>query len=279
MEANNWDPWMAPLALISAFVLANIAAVIVDIPALLLGAKIEGGSPSPGLLNADTFVQDAVFVACAVLFARVGGRTVRASQFGLRRPDTGWKAAIGRIALLAVALLIFSAIWAAAFHVEKEKLLKELGVDQSTLLLLLSAALTCVVAPICEELLFRGFIFAALRNWRGTGPAAIITGLMFGALHVLSAPALDLVPLAALGFGLCLLYRYTGSLYPCIVAHSLNNSLAFGSLEGWGWQTLALMLAALAIIGLLVLVLMRAGLIATGTPAAATEVSAVTPGG
>ncbi len=79
------------------------------------------------------------------------------------------------------------------------------------------------MAPICEEFLFRGYIFTALRNWRGTLPAAIITGLVFGGVHVGSAPALDLVPLAALGFGLCLLYRYTGSLYPCMIAHSLNN--------------------------------------------------------
>ena len=93
-----------------------------------------------------------------------------------------------------------------------------------------------MVAPICEEFLFRGYIFTALRNWRGTLPAAVITGLLFGGVHAGSAPALDLVPLAGLGFGLCLLYRYTGSLYPCIAAHSLNNSLAFASLEGWGWQ-------------------------------------------
>ena len=62
-------------------------------------------------------------------------------------------------------------------------------------------------------------------------------------MHAGSAPALDLVPLAALGFGLCLLYRYTGSLYPCIVAHSLNNSIAFASLEGWGWQVPVLIVA------------------------------------
>ena len=115
-----------------------------------------------------------------------------------------------------------------------------------TSLLLLSAALTCVVAPICEEFLFRGYIFTALRSWRGTWPAAVITGLVFGAVHAGSAPALDLVPLAGLGFGLCLLYRYSGSLYPCIAAHSLNNSLAFAALEGWGWQAPVLMIAALA---------------------------------
>ena len=53
-----------------------------------------------------------------------------------------------------------------------------------------------MVAPICEELLFRGYIFTALRNWRGTLPAALIIGLLFGGVHVGSAPVLDLVPLA-----------------------------------------------------------------------------------
>src|ERR1019366_3949597 len=126
------------------------------------------------------------------------------------------------------------------------KLLQQLGSDESTLLLVLSAGLTCVVAPMCEEMLFRGYIFTALRNWRGTVVAAVVTGLLFGGVHAGSAPVLDLVPLAGLGFGLCMLYRYTGSLFPCMVAHSLNNSIAFSSLEGWGlWQAVVLLAGSL----------------------------------
>ena len=70
-------------------------------------------------------------------------------------------------------------------------------------------------------------------------------------MHVGSAPALDLVPLAGLGFGLCLLYRYTGSLYPSIVAHSLNNSIAFCSLEHWSWQVPILIVGSLLGVGAL----------------------------
>jgi membrane protease YdiL (CAAX protease family) len=126
----------------------------------------------------------------------------------------------------------------------------------------LSATLTCVIAPICEEFLFRGYIFTALRNWHGTWPAAIITGLVFGAVHAGSAPALDLAPLAALGFGLCVLYRFTGSLYPCIAAHALNNSLAFASLEEWNLlQGIALIAASLLAISCVVLAFRRVGLI------------------
>jgi membrane protease YdiL (CAAX protease family) len=126
-----------------------------------------------------------------------------------------------------------------------------------------------VVAPISEEFLFRGYVFTALRNWHGTLPAALITGIIFGGVHAGSAPALDLVPLAGLGFGLCLLYRYTGSLYPCIAVHSLNNSLAFAGLEGWGWQAPLLMVGALAGIALIVLAAKRVGLITAELPPSA----------
>jgi hypothetical protein len=135
-----------------------------------------------------------------------------------------------------------------------------------------------VVAPICEEFLFRGYIFTALRNWRGTLPAALITGLVFGGVHYGSAPTLDLVPLAALGFGLCLLYRYSGSLYPCMIAHSLNNSIAFGSLESWDfWQVIALMVASLAAIWALALAARRVGVISAERPSL-SGVPTVVPG-
>ncbi len=258
----GWSPWTALFALVGGLVLAAVLGLIVDLPAtLLFGVSITKDHTPPGIELVDTIVQDVAFVLAAVYCAHIGGRVVRAWQFGLRPPGAGWKSAVGYIVLLTVLFLILSAIWAAVFNPEPEKLLDKLGANETTSLLVLSAALTCVVAPICEEFLFRGYIFTALRGWCGTWPAAGITGLIFGAIHFGSAPALDLVPLAALGFGLCLLYRYTGSLYPCIAAHSLNNSLAFASLEHWGWQIPVLMVAALASIAALVLIAKRIGLI------------------
>ncbi len=260
--STGWPAWTAPVALIGGLALALVGGLVVDLPALALGAKITSSHTPPGVTIADTFVQDVGFVLAAVYCAHIGGRAVRSWQFGLRRPGAGWRSASGMIVLLLVAFIVLSAIWSAASHPPEEKLLETLGANEGTALLLASAALTCVVAPICEELLFRGFIFTALRSWRGTLPAAMITGLVFGGVHAGSAPALDLVPLAGLGFGLCLLYRYSGSLYPCMIAHSLNNSLAFSSLENWGWQTPVLIVCALVGIGLLVQVFKRIGLIA-----------------
>jgi membrane protease YdiL (CAAX protease family) len=279
--AASWPPWTAPAALVGGLVAAAVGALLVDIPALALGVDVSSSHIPPGLAIADTFVQDAAFVAVAVFFAQLGSRVVSAAMFGLR-PTRLSRAARLVIATL-LGFLLFSLIWTSIFHEGKQKLLEQLGSNESTVLLLLSAALTCVVAPICEEFLFRGFIFTALRNWRGVWPAAIISGLLFGGVHAGSAPAVDLVPLAGLGFGLCLLYRATGSLYPCIAAHSLNNALAFGSLEDWGWQIPVLMVASLAIIALLALALVRAGVIPSGKQLARAEGSAegftVTPDG
>jgi membrane protease YdiL (CAAX protease family) len=262
--ANDWPVWTGFAALLGALVLAAVGGLIVDIPAIVLGVRITSSHTPPGLELADTVVQDVAFVLTVVLFAQLGGRTVRSWQFGLR--PTPARRAAGLVVLTILAFLLFSVIWAVAVNTPKEKLLEQLGANETTLLLALSALLTTVIAPISEEILFRGYIFAALSKWKGWLPAAAITGVLFGGVHAGSAPVADLIPLAVLGFALCMLYRRTGSLYPCIATHSLNNSLAFGVLEGWGWQIPVLMVAALATIWLLALISRQIGLISAVPP-------------
>jgi membrane protease YdiL (CAAX protease family) len=173
---------MAPAALLGALVLAAVGGLIVDLPAAAFGVSITSSHIPGGLEIADTVVQDLVFVLTAILFARMGGRKVRSWQFGLRPPRLRLLWTVLLPLGLFVAFLIFSVIWAGILDEStKEKILEQLGANEGTSLLLLSAALTCVIAPICEELLFRGFIFTALSNWKGMWPAAIITGLLSAA--------------------------------------------------------------------------------------------------
>jgi uncharacterized protein len=230
----GWPWWVALAALGGALVLTAIGALLIDVPAVALGANVTSSHTPAGLTIADTFVQDLAFVVACVYAARLGGRRVRAWMFGLRTPGVGWRSASLMILALLVAFVLLDGIWTELVNPGKEKLLEELGSNEGTLLLVFSAVLTCIVAPMCEEFLFRGCLFTALRPW-GTLPAALITGLIFGGVHATSAPGADLLPLAALGFGLCLLYRYSGSLYPGMAAHSLNNCIAFAGLEGWIW--------------------------------------------
>jgi uncharacterized protein len=261
----GWPWWTAFVALLGAFVLTAVAALAIDLPAVAFGVQVTSSHTPPGLTIADTFVQDLAFVAAPVWCAHIGGRVVRAWQFGLRRPGVGWGGALVMVLVLIIAFLLLNAIWSTLVNPEKEKLLEQLGSKESTLLLVLSAGLTCVVAPMCEEFLFRGYVFTALRGSWGLWTAAIVDGLLFGAVHASSAPVLDLLPLAALGFGLCLLYRYSGSLYPGMGAHALNNAIAFASLESWSWLGgLALIAASLAGVTAVIWACKRVGLIVPG---------------
>jgi membrane protease YdiL (CAAX protease family) len=179
----------------------------------------------------------------------MAGRPLPA-QFGLR-PTPPLKA-LGWMVAAFLTFYVVTLVWVAIVggSPDDKKLPDELGADRSTIALLAVAFLVSVVAPIAEEFFFRGFFYGALRNWRGVLPAAIITGLVFGAIHAGSADWEFLLPLAVFGFVLCLLRERTGSLYPCIVLHCANNSLAFGVSQDWGWEIPVLFACALGLIAL-----------------------------
>jgi CAAX protease family protein len=250
----RWAPWTAFVALIAAFGVALFGAIVMGIIAAALGADFDNPPPVVNLIA--TLVQDAALVGSAILFARMAGPT-RPSDFGLRPPRTR-RAAAGWLLLAWGVFIAFSAVWVALLGIqERDELPKELGVDEGPGALIAVAFLVTVVAPVAEEVFFRGYFFGALRNWHGLWPAAVITGLVFGGIHGGSSPIGFLVPLAFLGFVLCLLYARTGSLYPCIVLHSLNNSIAFGASEGWDWGIAVLAVASLVAIGVLLMAVRR----------------------
>jgi membrane protease YdiL (CAAX protease family) len=243
---RGWKPWTGPVALLAALAGALAGGILVAVLGIIAGSDLQ--DPSPGVTNASTFVQDLCFIGAALLFARMAARP-RPAQFGLRA--TRFWPALGWVALAYVGFIAFTGAFSALVGSDPEdtETLKALGVDDGPVLLVLAALLVCVMAPIAEEFLFRGYMFSALRNWRGIWPAAIVTGLIFGAIHAGSTPVAFLVPLAVFGFLLCLLYVRTRSLYPCMALHAINNSIAFSVTQHWqAWQVLVLIASALAVL-------------------------------
>jgi membrane protease YdiL (CAAX protease family) len=227
-----WSPWTGPAALFTGLVATIIGSAIV---AVATGTAGSLDDPPPGINIALTLFQNIALVGTAVLFARMAGRPA-AADFGLRRPPS-LKRAIALLAAVWVGFYVISALWVLALGLDEHQQLPDrLGADRGTLNLLAVVALITVVAPLGEELFFRGYFFGALRNWRGVWPAALGTGVVFGAIHAGSAPVGFLVPLGFFGVGLCLLYHYSGSLYPCIALHALNNAIALGAALKWSWQ-------------------------------------------
>lgn len=251
-DGPGWPWWMAPAALAIGLV-APISVVIV---LAIAGVSVDSGSDTGPAAIILTAAQDLAFIGAALFLARQVG-PIRLTDFGIR-PTPFWRA-LGWAAAAAIAYLVFASIWnaIAAGGQHQDDVFKELGVHRgSTAGIAILALLICVLAPIAEEFLFRGFCFEALRPSLGVVGAAVAVGVVFGAVHVTSTPVALLVELAFLGFVLCLLRWKTGSLYPCIGLHAVNNSVSFGALLGWGWEIVPLTLGSLA---LLVLVLRPLG--------------------
>ncbi len=130
------------------------------------------------------------------------------------------------------------------------------GVD---LLMLFFAAV--VAAAVCEEFLFRGLILHLLRRRSGWIPALAWSAMLFAIYHL---NPIVLLPVALVGAYLAVLVWRSGSLYPAIVAHGLNNGLALFGLpylineavyEQHLWPTLA---ASASLFGLILYAYLRA---------------------
>lgn len=81
-----------------------------------------------------------------------------------------------------------------------------------------------VAAPIFEEIIFRGFLYAALKVKIGIFPAILVSAVVFAGIHMDKGGA---VMLFALGPVLALAYQRTRSLIPSILAHGIWNGCAF----------------------------------------------------
>jgi uncharacterized protein len=157
-------------------------------------------------------------------------RPPRGWHFGLRRTPL-WPA-VGWAALGMVTFYVLVACYSALLHPDvKQSVAEDLGADQSTFGLVAAGFMIICVAPFCEEFFFRGFFYGALRTKFSVLVAALIDGLLFGAIHFEGGHdgLLIIPPLATLGFIFCLVYEKTRSLYPVIALHSINNSIAYAA--------------------------------------------------
>ena len=259
----RWPLWAPFAAMFAALIVAVAGVGVIALVVELAGVDTTGDTPH-GVTIGGTYVQDLALIGATLVLARLLDPSVTAAGFGLRltplRPAVGWTV------VCWCGFFGFAYLWSIALGItERDDLSEELGVDGSTAALVAVSLLVCVLAPIAEELFFRGFCFTALRRTLGMLPAAALTGIIFGAIHLGGTDIEFIVPLMVFGFFLCLLYVWTDSLLPCIVLHALNNALALGVSEDWGGLTVLAMVAAAVLSVLIVLPFARRA----GAPGAA----------
>jgi CAAX protease family protein len=94
--------------------------------------------------------------------------------------------------------------------------------------LALLAPIVIVAAPLGEELFFRGFLYQGLRRRFSVWPAAVVSGVFFGLVHLGGVAFLLIVPsLAAVGVGLALVFERRKSLLASMAAHAAFNVVGY----------------------------------------------------
>lgn len=186
-----------------------------------LAAALQVASVPFGLIFSEVFL----FAAPVVLWSR-GANWTPISFLKLRPPPRG-------LTLLgfmtgAANFLIAGALQAAARAVLPARFIRTFdatrlfeGASGSELGVLIASL--AVVAPVCEEIAFRGYLQTVLRARYRDAAAVVITAVLFALLHL---DPVGLVARIELGVVFGLLVLWTGSLWPAVAAHAANNIIA-----------------------------------------------------
>jgi membrane protease YdiL (CAAX protease family) len=189
-------------------------------------------------------LQLAALIVPTELLLRVGALTgflvflrhrnlALAPSFGLdAAPKTAatWGVVFGLASLPPVALLVTASENVCRFfglNPADQPIAELFATTHSTTLLVLLSLFALVVAPVFEEVFFRGFAYPALKQRWGTARALAAVSAVFALSH-LHGPSF--VPLFGLALGLGLAYELTGSLLTPITMHAVFNTVMVGKL-------------------------------------------------
>jgi membrane protease YdiL (CAAX protease family) len=252
--AEHWRWYYALIAFFGGLIVSQVAVLIIGgIWATTKGIAFDQLEKDSMFIVVASAVNELLFIATAYFVARLAGR-VTWRDFGLvaRR---FWPT-VGRIATVLVGYLALLAAYNALVKLAPDDAPDKLGASGGTLNMLLFGLLVAVLAPIAEEIFFRGMLFRALRNGAGLWPAAIISGLLFGSLHIDATTTerlLQVVPLVVLGIAFAMLYNWTGTLYSTIALHATNNAIAVAAYAGKQHSDFGLVLAGVLWLAMMLL--------------------------
>ncbi len=219
-NAIPWKPREVVLAsLVAAGGIIALNGVVVAVNVTTGNSIRENGDALAIFL----ILQAAIILGAAWLFS-VARYRVGWNRLGLQ----GFPVAAGCalsvaffVASYFVRLVYAGIAYALGFRFGVQQVLTRL--DTTGVGFLLTLVVGAVIAPIAEEVFFRGFVYAGLRARLGVAAAVLVASLFFTILHL---SVEFFIPLFALGIFLTLLYEMTGSLFPGILLHATNNAIA-----------------------------------------------------
>jgi membrane protease YdiL (CAAX protease family) len=205
-----------PLALWSSFVAAFAA--------LSYSLRFTEGKPAKDLLYKWSTVVGNLFqfVIIGAIVYGISGLGERRRLLALRRP-TSWRRAMGIGIGIGIGMLALSFLLGPLLHPGQEQgITPDVWEPDHAAAYIANGIVIAVVAPIVEELVFRGLGYSLLVRY-GRWTAIVLVGIAFALAHGL----VEAFPfLAAFGAGLAYLRSRVDSVYPGMIVHGLFNSVA-----------------------------------------------------
>ena len=245
-SAAQKSPLGKRIALGIAFAAWTVAAFVGA--QLVLLAIVWGASQTdvtlPVYLN-DTVLQTTVSVVVYVLTLalviglpwKLFGQKLSWGDIGLAQPlptwrDIGLAPVVFVVSLLATGLMMYLAsVVLPGVDMETKQ---QVGFENLTQRyeMLLAFFTLVVLAPICEELLFRGYLYGRVRKYYNVFWAVALTSLVFGLMHVYAGPGMPLqwnvmIGTTVLAVFIGMLREYTGGVWAGVLVHMLKNGVAF----------------------------------------------------
>ena len=203
--------------------LAAWALLIAAVGSINLAARLAGGRP-----ESDVLYRYSTAVSSLVLYGVILGVVLliargldRREVFALQAPPS-LKRAGGYVVGGFVAILVVNAVLSPFLHAGKEQgLVPDRWEPSHAGAFAANFAVVVLVAPLVEELTFRGFGVSALSGYVPVWAVVLLVGLAFGAWHglIIAFPAL-----ASLGAIFAFVRVKTRSVYPTMVMHAIFNA-------------------------------------------------------
>lgn len=197
---------------------------VVAFASLSYAVRFTEGKPNKDVLYqwstvANSLIQYAII---AVIIYAIAGLGNRRQLFALRRPTSWWVAA-GIGVGIGIGMAILTAALGPLLNPGREQgVTPDVWEPKHAAAYVANGLVICIVAPIVEELTFRGLGYSLLVRF-GRWTAIILVGVAFGLAHGL----VEALPfLAAFGAGLAYLRSKVDSVYPGMIVHGLFNATA-----------------------------------------------------
>lgn len=184
---------------------------------------VDGSLSSQDRTSVEAMAGQLAFYGVAIsitLLVLAGGRSVRVSELGWRRPSVNWllasvPLAVAGLAIAGILVGISGSLLRTSDNQQCQVVQQQYGHS-----LLLALPVVCIAAPIVEETVFRGVIYRWLRGVLPLGYAMALSAAVFAVAHAISVLFL---PLMGLGILLAWIYERSRSLWPGVLVHALFN--------------------------------------------------------